>query len=85
MAVKISQLRERLGSDANGPADFRIPSGVYFGDMRRAGGIGKTAFLFPGFGSQYPGMLGRWRRQISGFDSLFAELDSLAGAYGIVT
>ena len=83
LAAKISQLRERLGSDANGPADFRTPSGVYFGDMRRAGGIGKTAFLFPGFGSQYPGMLGRWRRQISGFDSFFAELDSLAGADGI--
>src|SRR5262249_24874100 len=36
---------------------FQTRSGIYFG-RGSAGGSGRIAFLFPGQGSQYPGMIG---------------------------
>ncbi|HCX88457.1 MAG TPA: hypothetical protein DG761_10580, partial [Gammaproteobacteria bacterium] len=80
LAVKISQVKERLSSDTNVPASFQTPSGIYFGDLEQLGGIGKIAFLFPGFGSQYPGMLKGLRCRIPGFDGLFEELEILVSS-----
>jgi acyl transferase domain-containing protein/NAD(P)-dependent dehydrogenase (short-subunit alcohol dehydrogenase family) len=48
-----SQILSQLGEDTS--ADFwSLPDGVYFGRSRSPG---KLALLFPGQGSQYPGML----------------------------
>ena len=72
LASKALLLKERLNSAV--PASFQIPAGVYFGDLERLPAIGKTAFLFPGFGSQYSGMFSDLRKTSAEFGQWFSEL-----------
>ncbi|MEQ8762577.1 MAG: SDR family NAD(P)-dependent oxidoreductase [Planctomycetota bacterium] len=73
IATLIRNADERLSSDAQ---QWSTPSGLYFGEGETSGSLG---VLFPGQGSQYPGMLRDLACQ-------FPEMqDALAKADAIVT
>jgi acyl transferase domain-containing protein/phosphopantetheinyl transferase len=74
LADKLGKAHERL---AAGRGDFQIRSGVFAASAPRPG---KLAFVFPGEGAQYPGMLGdvlmafpEARRWYDFWDGLFAD------------
>jgi acyl transferase domain-containing protein/NAD(P)H-dependent flavin oxidoreductase YrpB (nitropropane dioxygenase family)/short-subunit dehydrogenase len=54
LRAKLAAARESLASGAPAIAD---PRGIYFTETPLGEGEGRVAFLFPGQGSQYPGML----------------------------
>jgi acyl transferase domain-containing protein/phosphopantetheinyl transferase len=73
LSDKLEKARERL---AAGRAAFQVRSGIYAGDRIESG---KLAFVFPGEGSQYQGMLAELltafpeaRRWFDFWDGLFA-------------
>ncbi|GMU55914.1 MAG: hypothetical protein AMXMBFR33_50600 [Candidatus Xenobia bacterium] len=65
---------------AESPAPrWRHRSGIFFADLNEQRGGEPVAFLFPGQGSEYAGMLADARRELPGVAAWFDELDQAWG------